>query len=1420
AEPGRPLWIITRGVHGAATPAAVALGALWGLARVIAEERPDAWGGLIDLDGEVPAAAVLEVLLAVRADDRFVLGTERWVPRLRPAELVSQPWTGTVLVTGGLGGVGRAVARWLSAQGGVRLVLAGRSGAGTAEARAFVASLPGEVEAIALDVTDPSAVLAVCKQYGPTSVIHLAGILADAPLTEVHGSAFETARAAKVQGAWNLHAAVGPVERFVVASSLAAILGNVGQAAYAAANAELDAVVRHRRALGLPATSVAFGPWAGPGMAAGVGSWAPGVRRLEPRAAARAFGTVGDRVVAALDWSEVMTGLGAGARAMAGPLVGARSSRSDALRSLAPEARSAAVRATVGDIVTAVLGRELASDDGFFDAGMDSLTAVELRHQLQRWLGEPVSATVAFDHPTVDALTAALLAKLEPSVPPPEQARTAAADDDPVVVVGLAFRFPGASSPDELHALLDAGGTAIDSLAPGVRWPSDGTGPRAAGLIDGIDRFDAAHFGIAPREAAAMDPQQRLLLEVSWEAVERSGLDPRSLWGTDTGVFVGVGPAEYGHRFAGGAQTAWTGTGNDPSFSAGRVSHALGLEGPALSVSTACSSSLVAVHLASAALRTGECSRALVGGVNALLSPETMAQLDAIGALSPTGRCRPFSARADGYVRGEGCGVVLLMRRSQAAAEGRPQLAVVRGSAVAHDGRAAGVTVPRGPAQEAVLRRALAAAGVPPSAVQYVECHGTGTALGDPIEAGAIARVYGRPALGSVKATFGHLEAGAGIAGLIRTVLDVHRRRMPVHPSVAVMNPDVGDLRLADGGTWEDPVAGVSAFGLSGTNAHVVLSAATGPGLVAPVTRFHRVRCWVDWPAAKGPALYRLVAEPGDDPADVSLPTGPEHVADAVLRAVEVARSGGPALFGGGRVAGAIARTLAEESPDRSYRWEMRARAVPVEPEPPQWRASAGRIYVITGGLGALGLHAACWLVDRGATTLRLVGRSAPSESARAAVDALACDVEIVTGDMSIEKDVRRVLSGDIAGVVHAVGGLVDRLASALTPDDVHAVVGPKVAGAVWLDRYTREADLDLFLLYGSASAWLGTPGQLAYAAANAALEDIATARAAAGLPSWCIAWGPWDRGLAAGLLPPPGVSVIGEEGGRSVLDRVVGGDLPVVLAIEADWELHVQVTGRVPAVLRDQVRAPAANARVGLRSAVEQAVATVLGSTSVPPRVGLMELGLDSMMAVELRDRLQRALGRPLPATLAFDHPTVDALIAFLSGDSHSEVVARAREEPIAVIGIGVRFPGASSPREFWDLLDSGGHAIIPIPLDRWDADALWSAEPQPGRSVQRHAGLVDISAFDAAFFGMSAAEAVALDPQQRLLLEVGWEALEDAGLPIGSVDGTDLGVFVGIGPSDYRARLDPMGPRAVYQGAGTDPSFAAGRLAHVLGA
>ncbi|MDX2679235.1 polyketide synthase [Streptomyces soliscabiei] len=529
-------------------------------------------------------------------------------------------------------------------------------------------------------------------------------------------------------------------------------------------------------------------------------------------------------------------------------------------------------------LATKLEPQHITTDQPFGSFGLDSVTLVSLSGELSDHLGRPVNPREMYNHPTIEQLATALapqdaLATAGQLVPP----RTLETGNEPVAVIGMACRFPGAASVDEFWRLLEEGRDAIRDVserreALGYRF-GDGR-PHLGGFIEGVDEFDAGFFGVSRDEAASMDPQQRLLLTTVWQAMEDAGCAPQRLAGSRTGVFVGISTNDYRQLQTRDGYTgvAHDGTGTSASIAANRVSYTFDLRGPSQSIDTACSSSLVALHAACTSLRRRECDTAVVAGVNLLLEPTLTGVFTEAGMLAVDGRCKTFDARADGYVRGEGCGVVVLKRQDDALGDNDRIRAVVRGSAVNSDGRSNTLTAPNGLAQQSVIRAALDDAELSPEQVIYVEAHGTGTKLGDPIEMAALRAVYGEADdnplwVGSVKTNIGHLEAAAGMAGLIKTVLCLEHGRIPASLHFHRLNPYI-DLegsrcRVSDTATpWPDTAAertaAVSSFGFGGTNAHAVLSQAPGQGRHAAPAGAALALLPI---SAKGGAALRRLAE-------------------------------------------------------------------------------------------------------------------------------------------------------------------------------------------------------------------------------------------------------------------------------------------------------------------------------------------------------------------------------------------------------------------------------------------------------------------------------------------------------------------------------------------------------------------------------
>jgi acyl transferase domain-containing protein/acyl carrier protein len=524
--------------------------------------------------------------------------------------------------------------------------------------------------------------------------------------------------------------------------------------------------------------------------------------------------------------------------------------------------------------------------------GLGSTEAVSLAGELAEWLGQQLSPALVYEYPTIEALARHLAESPDESETATRAGHDREATSEPIAIIGVGCQFPGANNPAAFWQLLRDGVDAIrevpaDRFDQHAFYDPDPATPgkmntRWGGFLGQVDQFDANFFGISPREAVRMDPQQRLLLEVTWEALQDAGQVPERLAGTEVGVFIGIATNDYGRlQWNDLARIdAYAGTGNALSIAANRISYLFDFRGPSIALDTACSSSLVAVHWACCSLRTGESTLALAGGVNLILSPAIAINFTKAGAMAPDGRCKAFDARANGYVRSEGAGVVVLKPLSKALADGDPIYAVIRGSAMNQDGRSNGLMAPNPLAQEAVLREAYRQAGVSPGKVQYVEAHGTGTLLGDPIEAQALGAVLGveRPpgrscALGSVKTNIGHLEAAAGIAGLIKVALALRHQEIPPSLHFEEPNPHIPfnelplrvQTALSPWPTESGPaLAGVSAFGFGGTNAHVVLQAAP-PAIAGMPDAERKIGTHLLALSARSPAALRSLARAYQD---------------------------------------------------------------------------------------------------------------------------------------------------------------------------------------------------------------------------------------------------------------------------------------------------------------------------------------------------------------------------------------------------------------------------------------------------------------------------------------------------------------------------------------------------------------------------
>ncbi|HET8935166.1 MAG TPA: beta-ketoacyl synthase N-terminal-like domain-containing protein, partial [Polyangiales bacterium] len=731
-----------------------------------------------------------------------------------------------------------------------------------------------------------AALSEIAAAHPLTGVFHLSAVLDDGLLASQTPERLAQVLEAKLIGALHLDALTRhqDLDAFVLFSSAAGTLGNAGQSTYAAANAGLDALAAQRRKRGQAGVSLAWGLWqpSGTGLTAKLS--AAELARMARQGIAPLSIEHGMRLMDAamrlpdaqivpihLDLGQLQRTYAqhgeppALMRALIKPRLrrsGAGGRDASALRerfaSMAESERLSALTRLVQQEVASVLSlpdlNSVDPDKELQKLGLDSLMAVELRNRLSAQAATTLPATLAFDYPTPRAIARLLLEQAFGALKQRAQARRSELRldaEEPIAIIGMACRLPGSiASPDDYWQLLEQGRDAIDAFPE--RFQSldiydpnpDAVGKsytREGGFLDAIDQFDAQFFGIAPREAQAMDPQQRVVLETAWEALERAGIAQSALSGSTTGVYLGAIASEYGSLNTQGLEglDGYQLTSNLMSVASGRLAYVLGLQGPALTIDTACSSSLVALHLASIALRRRECDMALAGGVGLIVTPAVFVEFSRLRALSPDGRCKSFSATADGAGWAEGCGMLVLKRWSDAKRDQNNVLALVRGSAINQDGRSQGLTAPNGPAQQRVIRDALSACRLTPADIDAVEAHGTGTALGDPVEAGALLEVFGqgrapeRPLyLGSSKSNLGHTMAAAGVVGVIKMVLALRHELLPktlhvAEPTTHIPWDESGLSLLREARAWprQERVrrAGVSAFGISGTNAHVVL---------------------------------------------------------------------------------------------------------------------------------------------------------------------------------------------------------------------------------------------------------------------------------------------------------------------------------------------------------------------------------------------------------------------------------------------------------------------------------------------------------------------------------------------------------------------------------------------------------------------
>jgi acyl transferase domain-containing protein/NADPH:quinone reductase-like Zn-dependent oxidoreductase/acyl carrier protein len=801
--------------------------------------------------------------------DRF------YVPRLVSKKIKNSAYVydpnSTYLISGATGALGQALIKHLITSGVQQLVLLSRTRGDKEFEKKLLYYQKGGVSIRhhRVDCADKETLKNVLSNIDLKKlkgVFHTAGVVHDGLLANLSKKDFDDVFAAKIQGSMNLHQLTieAQLECFVLFSSITSMLGNTGQTNYGAANAFMDALAIHRRQQGLVATSINWGPFAGHGMAAGLESFklSQGITPLE---ISNAFSMMDKSLVSnearvgvfKVDWSNSPYKNSEYLYSLLPSKSSTNTSWLDYLRQVKPEQRYQALTDKIRILLASLLDisqiDEIDTNKGFFDLGLDSLMAVELKNNLQDEIGTNIrlSNTVAFDYPSVNELANYLLEHLEvQQKPDAETIYQAKSEILEFAIIGMSGEFPGARNIKEFEELLFNGQSGISEI-PKDRFNideyydanRDAAGKivtRKGGFIKDIDTFDNQFFSISPSEAKFIDPQQRLLLMHTWCALENAGIAADDLKGKDVGVFIGMAGKDYFSLINQECEpsdiSSYVGTGNASSTASGRISYAFGLQGPSFTIDSACSSTLTALNEACQRINQGECSSAIVGGANALLVPHVFINYSKAGMLSADGECKTFDKDADGYVRGEGCGVFIIKSLSDAIANNDSILAIIKSSGVNQDGASSGLTVPNGKAQVKLLKRVLAKAKLKPHEIDYVECHGTGTSLGDPIEVNSLASVYGIDRktplrLGSVKTNIGHLEGAAGAASLVKSILAFKNKSIPKNLNFNQLNPNISaDLPIEvvtrntvlKSETNPCHIA-ISGNGFSGTNVHVIL---------------------------------------------------------------------------------------------------------------------------------------------------------------------------------------------------------------------------------------------------------------------------------------------------------------------------------------------------------------------------------------------------------------------------------------------------------------------------------------------------------------------------------------------------------------------------------------------------------------------
>lgn len=1225
------------------------------------------------------------------------------------------------------------------------------------------------------------------------------------------------------------------------------------------------------------------------------------------------------------------------------------------------------------DKVSTVLGiepEELDETRGFFELGMDSLTAAELNRHLTTALGDcGLTSTSVFDYPNVTALIEHITKQLKVSTTTTEPVVASPINyedkEDAIAIIGMSCRFPQAENVDEFWKLLLTDNDTISSFSEArknlLALEKKAEDYRGS-FISAIDEFDYNFFGISPREAEIMDPQQRILLEVSWEALENANLIPDNLDKEKIGVFIGAAGTDYGHLLErvqefSTEKSAHVVTGTLLSALSGRISYLLGFQGPSLTVDTACSASLSAIHQACESLIIGDCDIALAGGVNIILDSKVFERFHQAGILSPSGACHTFDVKADGYVRGEGCGVIILKRVRDARRDNDTILAVIKGTGINQDGASSGFTVPNGSAQTQLMRNVLAKAKVLPETVSYIETHGTGTSLGDPIEVNAIGDVYGQAhtheaiILGALKSHIGHLETASGVASLIKVVECLRHQAIPKNLHFTELNHHIdlnrNKVQLAlDNAPWLPAAlprrAAISSFGFTGTNAHVILEEAPSStfekDLQLPPQ--HMLIISAKTPISLENLINKYIAY-------LKNTTSPIHTICYTSQNCRCLYEHKVAVLGESildLLNKLVNRDFLSEEEIEHYRYpqhmhfnktsiptyaferhhcwaevlkhkikhnNLRRNSHPLLGDQTTLGAMQGQIYtaqvsrdypdfvvdhqvfdtpVISGPAFLSALLSAVILESN----LRQVNLSqVVFYQPLAIVDDKSRDLQFFLNrenpqaiSIKVHSKENQDTQIDSPWILHATAemleqqqeltdNLSDKISSLqhtfqhyLSKEDLYHNFLPQSGSLIrrhsawieelWCDENAclsrlrlpgmNESLNDGYLLhpgciescfYAAAVLRSYQPGNKPNVIYLPYAIDSITYVAEGGEPMWAYAeLGAHDSNQElfkanTYLLSAAGTVVMRFSGVWLKLTTAESFKNALINRVEISTDkinsskVLDTTTTRLPTLFDAKQIKEILKSQLNLFLGISQ------DEIMLHPDKGFMEMGMDSLTAVEIAKKLQSYFGEKIipNATVLYNYPNLSALSKYIMeqyADSPMPKITPStvmQNEPIAIIGMSGRYPGAANVEDFWKLLAEGKSGIIEVPPTRWDVDEYYDPNPNaPGKICSRNGGFLStpIDTFDEAFFGMSPREAAYVDPQQRILLETTWTALEDAGINPSDLRGSRTGVYIGVWTSDYHQllaknqELEEINP---FGGLGSGLAEPAGRISYLFG-